>query len=105
MTSPATARSSAPPVSSEPAAGSVYRLQLALGAAGLAACSLVLGLAVRSVHVAPAAAHRIDVGGLRFTYPTMDAAALLVLALAALGAAVLVVILRSAWRQAANHRR
>jgi BlaR1 peptidase M56 len=83
----------------------LYRLQLALGAAGLAGCALVLAVGVRSVHVAPAAAHRLDVGGLHFTYPAINAAATILLALAALGAAVLIVTLRAAWRQVRAHRR
>jgi hypothetical protein len=68
----------------------VYRLQLALGAAGLGGAALALAPA-SAVHVAPAAAHRLDVAGLRFTYPAVNAAAAVLLALAALGAAVLVV--------------
>src|SRR4051794_16299588 len=87
------------------ASAPLYGLQVALGLVGLAGCSLALALGVRSVHVAPAAARRVDVGGLRFTYPTMDAAAVLVLTLAVLGAAVLLVVVRSGWRQVTAHRR
>src|SRR3954466_7306006 len=83
----------------------VYRLQLALGAAGLAACGLVLAAGVQSVHVHAAGAHRVDVGGLRLTYPAVNAAAVLLLALAALGAAVLVVAVRAAWWQGRAQRR
>lgn len=83
----------------------VYRLQLALGAAGLAASGIVLGAGVRSVHVQPAAAHRLDVAGVRLTYPAVNVAAVALLALAALGAAVLVVAARAAWRQVRAHRR
>lgn len=83
----------------------MYRLQLALGAAGLGACGLVLAAGVRSVHVQPAAAHRLDVAGLGLTYPAVNAAAVVLLALAALGAAVLVVTVRAAWRQVRAHRR
>jgi Peptidase family M48 len=83
----------------------LYRLQLALGGAGLLGCAIVLGAGVRSVHVAPAAAHRLDVAGVRFTYPAMDAAAVLLLALAALGAAVLVVTVRAALTQVRAQRR
>ena len=83
----------------------VYRLQLALGGAGLCACAVVLVAGVRSVHVQPAGAHRLDVGGLRLTYPAVNAAAVVLLALAVLGAAVLVVTLRAAWRQVRGHRR
>jgi hypothetical protein len=75
----------------------VYRLQLALGAAGLGGAVLALGAGVSSVHVAPAAAHRLDVAGLRFTYPAVNVAAAVLLGLAVLGAAVLLVTAR-AWR-------
>ena len=83
----------------------VYRLQLALGAAGLAASALVLAAAVSAVHIEPEAAHRLDVAGLALTYPAINVAAVLLLALAALGAAVLVVTVRAAWRQLRAHRR
>jgi hypothetical protein len=83
----------------------VFRLQLALGAAGLAASALVLASAVSTVHVEPAAAHRLEVAGLSFTYPAINVAAVLLLALAALGAAVLAVTARAAWRQLRAHRR
>jgi Zn-dependent protease with chaperone function len=83
----------------------LYRLQLALGAAGLAGAALVLAVGVRSVHVAPAAARRLEVAGVRFTYPAINAAEALLLALAALGAAVLIVTLQAAWRQIRGHRR
>jgi beta-lactamase regulating signal transducer with metallopeptidase domain len=85
--------------------GRLYRLQLALGAAGLGACALGLAAGVSSVHVEPAAAHRLDVAGARLTYPAVNVAAVVVLALAALGAAVMVVTLRAAWRQVRAHRR
>jgi hypothetical protein len=52
----------------------VYRLQLALGAAGLTACGLVLAAGVNSVHVEPEAAHRLDVAGVGFTYPAQPSA-------------------------------
>jgi hypothetical protein len=83
----------------------VYRLQLALGAAGLGACALMLAAGVRSVHVEPAAAHRVDVAGVPLTYPAINAAAAVLLALAALGAAVLIVTVRAGWRQLRGHRR
>jgi Zn-dependent protease with chaperone function len=83
----------------------VFRLQLALGGAGLLAALLALAAGARTVHVAPAAAHRLDVGGLRFTYPAANVAAVALFALAALGAAVLIVTVRAGWRQARAHRR
>jgi Peptidase family M48 len=94
-------------VADRPARGSwrVYRLQLGLGGAGLAASGLVLAAGVRSVHVRPQSAHRIDVAGLALTYPAVNAAAVVLLVLAALGAAVLLVALRTAWRQLRAQRR
>ncbi len=65
----------------------------------------MLAAGVSSVHVAPDAAHRLDVAGARFTYPAVNAAAVVLLALAALGAAVLFVTARAAWRQFRAHRR
>jgi Zn-dependent protease with chaperone function len=85
--------------------GRVYRLQLALGAAGLAASALVLAAAVSAVHIEPEAAHRLAVAGLAVTYPAINVAAALLLALAALGGAVLLVTARAAWRQLRAHRR
>ena len=83
----------------------LYGLQVAVAGAGLAGCALGLAAAVSRVHVAPAAAHRLDVGGARFTYPAANAAAVALFALAALGVAVLFVSLRGAWRQVRAHRR
>jgi len=80
-------------------------LQLGLGAAGLGACALVLAAGVSSVHVRPDAAHRLDVVGVDLTYPAVNVAAVVLLALAMLGAAVLLVTARAAWRQVRGHRR
>src|SRR3954452_25587169 len=82
----------------------VYRLQLGLGTAGLATSALVLAAGLRSVHVHPTAAHRIEVAGLGLTYPSVNAGAIVLLALAVLGAAVLVVTVRATWRQLRAHR-
>jgi len=83
----------------------VYRLQLAIGGTGLAAAAGALGLGVSAVRVAPADAHRLSVGGLRFTYPALNVAAGVLLAFAALGAAVLVVIARATIRHLRAHHR
>src|SRR5262249_8769668 len=83
----------------------VFRLQLALGGAGILAAVVALGAGARAVHVAPGTAHRFQVAGLRFTYPAANAAAVLLFGLAALGAAVLLVALRAGVKQARAHRR
>jgi hypothetical protein len=83
----------------------IYRLQLGLGAAGLAAATLTLADGVRSVRVHPASAHRLAVAGVDLTYPAVNAAAIALLALAALGAAVIVIMIRAALRQVRAHRR
>jgi hypothetical protein len=83
----------------------LYRLQLGLGAAGLGACALVLAEGVSSVHVRPDAAHRLDMAGVGVTYPAVNVAAVVLLALAALGGAVLIVTARAGWRQFRAHRR
>ena len=88
-----------------PSAWGLYRLQLGLGAAGLGASALVFAAGVSSVHVRPAAAHRFAVGGVGLTYPAVNLAAVVLLALAALGAAVLIATVRAAWRQFQGHRR
>jgi hypothetical protein len=83
----------------------VYRWLLAVGAAGLGLCALVLAAGIHSLRVAPGAAHRVDVAGVHLSYPVMNAAAALLLGLASLGGAVLLVTLRAAWRQVRATRR
>ena len=83
----------------------VFPLQLTLGAAGVSGAAVALVVAASAVHVSRAAAHRLDVAGVHLTYPALNAAAALLLAFAALGAAVLVVALWAAWRQVRGHRR
>ena len=83
----------------------MYRWLLALGASGLGLCALVLAVGIHSVRVAPGAAHRVDVAGVRLTYPMVNAAAALLLGLALLGGAVLLVTARAAWRQVHATRR
>lgn len=83
----------------------VYRWLVALGAAGLGLCALVLAAGIDSVRVAPGAAPRVDVAGIRLTYPMVNASAVLLLGLALLGGAVLLVTARAAWRQVQATRR
>jgi Zn-dependent protease with chaperone function len=83
----------------------VLGLQLALGAGGLAAAVAAVGAAVGSVHRVNGGAPEIVIAGVRFTYPTVNVAAALLLALAAVGAAVIAIALRASWRQLRDYRR
>jgi beta-lactamase regulating signal transducer with metallopeptidase domain len=83
----------------------VLGLEAALGALGFAAAGVALTAAAHSVHRDPRAAHVVDVLGARLTYPAVNAAALLLLLLAVLGAAVVLSTLASAYRQGHATRR
>jgi hypothetical protein len=83
----------------------VFALQLGLGACGLAAAAAAVGAAAGSVHREGAGAPDVAIAGQRFTYPTINVAAGLLLALAALGAAVIVIALRTGYKQLRDHRR
>jgi hypothetical protein len=106
----AAARSSALPVRSDPQQQHrdhrlVFRLQLALGACGLAAVVAAVATAADSVHRGPAGTHRVVIGGQHFSYPAVNVAAIVLLLLAALGAAVTMVALRASWGQLRGYRR
>jgi Zn-dependent protease with chaperone function len=83
----------------------VFGLQLALGAGGLVAAIATVGAAVGSVHRVGGRAPEVVIAGQRFTYPTVNVAAALLLALAAVGAAVITIALRASWRQLCDYRR
>jgi Zn-dependent protease with chaperone function len=83
----------------------VFGLQLAIGACGLVAASAALGAAVGSVHRESASGHEIVVMGQRLTYPTVNVAAAVLLALAAVGAIVIAIALTAGLRQLRVHRR
>jgi bla regulator protein blaR1 len=85
--------------------GFVFGLQLALGACGLAAAVAAVGAAVGSVHRVNGGAPEIMIASQRFTYPTVNVAAAILLALAAVGAAVITIALRASWRQLRDYRR
>jgi hypothetical protein len=76
-----------------------------LGGAGMAAAGAAVGTAIGSVHRVSMAAGQLDVAGLKFSYPALNAAAALILALAALGICTLVAVVRASWRQGRIHRR
>jgi Zn-dependent protease with chaperone function len=82
----------------------VFRLQLALGTGGLLAAVAAVATAVNSVHQGPAVAPSVYIAGLRFTYPTLNAAAALLLVLAAVGASVMTSAVRAGWRQRQAYR-
>lgn len=83
----------------------VFGLQLALGACGLAAAVAAVGAAAGSVHREGVSAPDIVIAGQRFTYPTVNVAAALLLVLAAVGATVITIALRASWRQLSDYRR
>jgi Zn-dependent protease with chaperone function len=82
-----------------------FRLQLGLGALGLAAASAAVVAAAGSVHHDQTAAHDVVVLGAGFTYPAVNVAAALLLLLAALGVTVLVTAGIAIWRQLRAYRR
>jgi Zn-dependent protease with chaperone function len=75
----------------------VPRVHALLAAGGVATTSAGLALGVASVHIADA--HQVTLGGARLTYPAVNAGAGVLLVLAVLGAAVVTVGARTAWRQ------
>ena len=79
--------------------------QVALGVVGLAAAIAAVAAAAGSVHRAPRGAHEVLIAGQQFTYPAVNVAAVVLLALAGLGAAVLAMIARGAWAQLRAYRR
>jgi Zn-dependent protease with chaperone function len=82
----------------------VFTLALALGIGGLLLASAAITTAIASVHHGPASSRPILVAGLHFTYPNLNGAAALLLALAATGAAAIVLGLRACWRQIRGYR-
>lgn len=77
----------------------MYGLHLTLAAAGLTATAGAVAAGASSVHIAARSGHRLAIAGQDFTYPAVNVAAGILLALAFLGAAVIVVALRTGWRQ------
>ena len=77
----------------------VFGLALALGTGGLGLTTAAVVAAAVSVHHESADAPQLALTGIRFTYPSLNGAAALLLSLAILGIAVLKVALKSTWRQ------
>lgn len=82
-----------------------FRSQIVLGAIGLAAACAAILTALGSVHRSPRGANEVVILGQQLTYPAINLAAGILLALAALGAVVLLTIVRGTWRQVRAHRR
>ncbi|MDQ6806386.1 MAG: M56 family metallopeptidase [Actinomycetota bacterium] len=82
-------------------------LQVDLGVAGLGVVAVVVAIAtgVRAIHVGGSSAHSTVVAGQRLTYPVLNAAAIVVLLLAALGLAVAVVAVRLGLSETRSQRR
>ena len=84
--------------------GSVLRLALVLAAAGGAASAASIGVAIASIHRSSAATGRVDVAGIPFSYPRINAAALILLGLALLALTAIAIALRAWLRQRRAYR-
>jgi Zn-dependent protease with chaperone function len=81
-----------------------FALALALGIAGLLLATAAVTTAIASVHHASTGSRPTLATGVDFTYPTLNVAAALLLALAAAGAAAIVLGVRASWRQLRSYR-
>ena len=82
----------------------MFRVLLALGAVGLIGASTAVATAAASVHHDPRGAHDVVILGGQFTYPAVNAAAVVLLVLAALGLAVVTILVLATWRQLRAYR-
>jgi hypothetical protein len=82
----------------------VFGSQLALGGGGLAVAGTSVATAAGSLDRAPHHAHRLAIAGLHVTYPAVNVAAAVLLALASIGATVLARLARGVWSQLRRHR-
>jgi bla regulator protein blaR1 len=83
----------------------VLPLALLLAGAGTLASTAPVGAAIASVHRASAATGRLDLAGIRLSYPRLNAAAWILLGLALIGISAIAVALRAGVRQRAAYRR
>jgi hypothetical protein len=70
----------------------------------VAAASAAVATAASSIHRTSRASHLVVIMGRQFTYPAVNVAAALLLALAGLGAIVLAILVRGTWSQLRAHR-
>jgi hypothetical protein len=83
----------------------VFGLAAALGAGGLGVTAATITTTLASVHQTSTGAGQIVLIGTRFTYPSVNGAEMLLLALGLLAAAVIAAAVRAAWHQVNAHRR
>jgi hypothetical protein len=83
----------------------VFGLALALGSGGLGLTAAAVIATLASVHHGSAGSGQIVFAGVQFTYPTVNGAGALLLALGMLGAAVITTSVRAVWRQVLAYRR
>jgi hypothetical protein len=83
----------------------VFGLAVALGGGGLGLTGATVITTLASVRHASAGSGQIVLAGVRFTYPTVNGAGALLLALGMLGAGVVTLAVRAAWREARAYRR
>ena len=82
----------------------VFTLALALGIGGLLLATAAVTTAIASVHHGSTDSRPVLVAGLHFTYPNLNFAAALLLALATTGATSIILGLRASWRQLGSYR-
>jgi Zn-dependent protease with chaperone function len=82
----------------------VFTLALALGIGGLLLATAAVTTAIASVHHGSTDSRPVLVAGLHFTYPNLNFAAALLLALATSGATSIILGLRASWRQLRAYR-
>jgi Peptidase family M48 len=92
-------------VKTEARPAALFRVQLLLGGCGLIAMAAAVTATVESIHRRTVGAQRLTIDGVTVTHPALNAAAAVLLALALLGAFVLVTAVREAWHQLRTSRR
>jgi Peptidase family M48 len=82
----------------------VVPLSLLLAGTGTVASAAPVGAAIATVHRASAATGRLDLAGLSFSYPRLNAAAWILLGVALIGTSAIAVALRAVLRQRGAYR-